>query len=140
MVIKKNFKKELNHLAKDIHEKNPAEIEERLKELDGILSEDEKNIPALLEKSSCLRHLDRYDEAIIIHDILLAIKPKDIDYLFMKGLVLIESSQEEEAIKFFDKILKIDPKHRDAIFNKGLALRKLGKESEAKATMKEALK
>ncbi|MCK5182778.1 MAG: tetratricopeptide repeat protein, partial [Candidatus Heimdallarchaeota archaeon] len=91
-------------------------------------------------KSSCLRHLDKHNEAVEVHDILLSLNPKDIDYLFMKGLVLIEASRFEEALEYFDTILKIDPKHRDALFNKGLALRKLGKEAEAKDTMKKALK
>ncbi|MHA1586856.1 MAG: hypothetical protein ACTSUW_05895, partial [Candidatus Heimdallarchaeota archaeon] len=79
-------------MTEDIHDKKPEEIEERLKELDEILSKDEKNVSSLLEKSSCLRHLDKHDEAVEVHDILLALNPKDIDYLFMKGLVLIEAS------------------------------------------------
>ncbi len=127
-------------LEKDIHTQSNEEIEDKIIELEVKLEKDPTSIEILLEISSCLRHLDRYSEAIMIHDRILEIDSSNLDYLFMKGLVLFESSKYEEAILCFDEILKHVKNHRDALFNKGLALKSMGKTSEAKQYMKKALR
>ena len=127
-------------MNKDIHEQSNEEIEDNLIELELQLEKDPSNIKILLEISSCLRHLERYPEAIVVHDRILDLEPKNLDFLFMKGLVLFESSQNEEAIACFDKILEQDKNHRDALFNKALVLKNLGEKAESKKYMRMALK
>jgi tetratricopeptide (TPR) repeat protein len=126
-------------LNSDIHNKSSSEIEERIKKLLIELEKDNNNIDILMELSSCYRHIDNYDEAILIHDQLLAIEPEAINYLFMKGLVLFEATRDEEALIIFEQILEKDSSHRDAMFNKSLVLKRLGKKAEAKEWMKKAL-
>ncbi|NHJ46237.1 MAG: tetratricopeptide repeat protein [Asgard group archaeon] len=124
----------------DVHDKSPEELEKCVKELQKQLQDDPSNIELLMELSSCFRHLDKYNEAIMIHEQILEKHPNVIDYLFMKGLVLFEATRDEEAIAIFDEILKKDSNHRDAMFNKGLALKRLGKKAEAKECMRKALR
>ena len=122
--------------AHDHH--NPEEFENELAELEVKLKQNPNDVQLLLDKSSCLRHLERVDEALEIHDTLISMDSKNIDFIFMKGLLLIEFERNEEAIPYFDQVLAVKPDHRDATFNKGLALRRMGKTKEAKELMKKA--
>lgn len=117
---------------------NPEEYKKKLVELEEKLNHNPNDTQLLLEKSSCLRHLERVDEALEIHEKLISMDSKNIDFIFMKGLLLIEFERNEEAIPYFDQVLAIKPDHRDATFNKGLALRRIGKTKEAKDLMKKA--
>ena len=110
-----------------------------LEKIDDLLEKDSENVKLLLEKSSCLRHLDRYDEAIIVHDKLISLEPENMDFIFMKGILLIECERCEESVEYFDRVLKKDPNNRDALFNKGLALKAIGNEIDARECMRKAI-
>ncbi len=122
------------------HHNKPEVLEQQLTEINQALEKDTVNTKLLLEKSSCLRYLNRYEEALLVHDLLISMNKDNLDYLFMKGLVLIECSKEEQAIQCFNEILEKDPTHRDSLFNLGLALKRLGRDKEAREFVKKAMK
>ena len=72
------------------HHHDPEEAEKELVELNGKLEQNPNDIQLLMAKSSCLRHLEKIDEALEIHDSLIENNPKNPDFIFMKGLLLIE--------------------------------------------------
>jgi len=117
---------------------DPEELEKELVELKEKLQQKPNDIQLLLDMSSCLRHLERVDEVLELHDTLISIDSENIDFIFMKGILLIEFERYEEAIPYFDQVLAIKPEHRDATFNKGLALREMGKRKEASELMRKS--
>ncbi|MHA1124663.1 MAG: tetratricopeptide repeat protein [Candidatus Heimdallarchaeota archaeon] len=117
---------------------NPEKYEKQLVELEEKLKQNSNDVQLLLDKSSCLRHLEREDEALEIHDTLISLEPKNLDFIFMKGLLLIEFERYEESLVYFDQVLAVKPEHRDATFNKGLALNRLGRRKEASVYMKKS--
>jgi tetratricopeptide (TPR) repeat protein len=112
----------------------------RLTELNIELEKEPDNRQALMEKSSCLRHLKREEETLEIQEKLIILEPENIEYHFMKALILIEFSKFEEALEELNFILEKEKHHRDAMYNKGYILKKLGKKDEGKRWMQKAMR
>jgi len=131
--------KRLNALSESWHEHDPVILNKMLDEINFKLETTPDDLELLMEKASILRHLNKLDEAMNIHQLLITREPKNLDFIFMMGLMCIESERYEEAIKNFKDLLKKNPKHRDAHFNIGLAYKKLGKKKLADKHLKKAL-
>lgn len=129
----------LNALSESQYEHDPAILNKMLNEINIKLETKPEDLGLLMEKASVLRHLNKLDEAMIIHQLLIAREPKNLDFIFMMGLMCIESERYDEAIENFKALLKKKPKHRDAHFNIGLAYRQLGKKKLADKHLKKAL-
>ena len=118
------FTAKLNVLTKNNHSHNHEVYNKKLEEINVRLNKKPKDSTLLLEKASCLRHLNKLEEVFQIHQMLLSQYPDNLDYVFMMGLLLIEFNKYEESIKYFDQVLEHTPSHRDANFNKGLVLQR----------------
>ncbi len=118
---------------------DPEAYSKKLEEVNILLETKPEDVTLLLERASCLRHLNKLKEAFQIHQELFSQYPDNFDYVFMMGLLLIEFDKYEEAIKYFDQVLEQKPNHRDANFNKGLALQRLGKKKEGEKYMEKAM-
>ena len=126
-------------MSESWHEHDPVILNKMLDEINIKLETTPEDLPLLMEKASVLRHLNKLEEALLIHQLLLIKEPKNLDFIFMMGLLCIESEKYENAIKYFRDLLKKKPKHRDAHFNIGLAYRGLGKKKLADKHLKKAL-
>ena len=130
----------MTSLLEDIHEKNPEEIKKELQRLQELLEKEPTRADVLLEISSCLRHLNNYEEALKVHEQLITLYPENFEYKFMKGIVMFECGKYTEALPVFDELLALDPTNRDVLFNKALVLKSLNRQQEAKELMKLALR
>jgi len=96
-----------------------------------ISDEDLKVLEEVFELAQDLLAEERYEEAILFFDEVLAVDSSDIDALNGKALALGSIGNHEEAILFYDMALEIDSSEIDALNGRALALDNIGKHEEA---------
>ncbi len=96
----------------------------------------------LIQKSTALMELERYEEALSALEAALQKSSKDANLWHSKGVVLLMMERFEDAIKCFDYVLQIDPDSTKATVawnNKGVALFGLKKYDDALKAFDQAL-
>ena len=86
-------------------------FQKAIKLFEKILKSDPDNPEAIINKTSCLAELGKYNEAIEQLEIFLKKNPNDFVALYNKGTTLYDMDQHEEALDTFDTALKIDQKN-----------------------------
>jgi tetratricopeptide (TPR) repeat protein len=66
--------------------------------------------------------MERYQEAIEVHNMTLHLEPENDLTYSNKGQALVFLRKYEEAIEAYDKALQLNPKNHVATNNKGIAL------------------
>ena len=75
-----------------------------------ILKLDPDNPVALINNSSCLAEIGKYEEAMEQLELFLKKYPNDFDALYNKATTLYDMDRYEEALDTFEIALKIDSK------------------------------
>src|SRR3990170_3309610 len=80
------------------------EYTEALQCYDKVLSEDPKNVRALIDKGVTLQNLGRFKQSLTLYDKALKINPKNLDALINKGTALhsLHGNQKTLCESFFD--------------------------------------
>lgn len=94
-----------------------------------------------------LHELNHYDEALVSHEVAIAIydeaikhKPDDYQVWFNRGLALRKAYYTLEAIESYDEAIKHKPDFHEAWFNRGLALEELNDYKNAITSYDEVIK
>ncbi|MCU0552772.1 MAG: tetratricopeptide repeat protein [Leptolyngbya sp. Prado105] len=96
---------------------------------------------------NALHELNHYDEALVSHEVAIAIydeaikhKPDDYQVWFNRGLALRKAHYTFEAIKSYDEAIKHKPDFHEAWFNRGLAFKELNDYKNAITSYDEVIK
>ncbi len=65
--------------------------------------------------AAAYQHVKLYNDAKLVYDAILSLRPKEKDAYFLRGNVLLNLNQYNEAVEDFDKTLELDPKNYDRI-------------------------
>ncbi|NCY12871.1 MAG: tetratricopeptide repeat protein [Burkholderiaceae bacterium] len=76
-------------------------------------------------KGNALYELKRFDEAIVLHDKALNLKPDYAEAWSNKGVTLNELKRYDEAIVHYDQALRLKPEYAEAWSNMGNTLQAL---------------
>ena len=96
----------------------------------------------LIQKSTALMELERYEEALSLLEAVIKKSPQDANLWHSKGAALLMLERFKDAIKCFDYALQIDPDSTKAALawnNKGCALFELKKYDDALNAFDQAL-
>ena len=63
----------------------------------------------LVNKATCLKKLERYDEALETIELLLQLDPNNIHALTLKGNISWDNNNLDLAIDYYKKVIEIDP-------------------------------
>ena len=80
------------------------------------------NLSLLYDKACKLASKQKYDEAILYYDQILAIDKNHLDSLYCKGLTLCYMGKYEKALSCLDEALKINPRSISSLRTKANAL------------------
>ena len=123
---------------------NPGSVEERLKKLDEILTQRQKEKedatpkpqPAVTEKPKSDEPVDPKKEAEYEKErqriAVQAAREREMQDLLREGAQLWRSKKATEAIEQFEQVLRLDPQNPEAHFSIGIILESQGKLKEAK--------
>lgn len=93
-----------------------AEGELTVQQFLDLNNEDLDNIALL---ANALYEEDRYDDALVLLEGLIAINDKDARYYNAAGAIFIQQERYDEAMAALNEALKLDPKNIDAYVNRG---------------------
>jgi tetratricopeptide (TPR) repeat protein len=82
-------------------------------------------------KGIALTEMDKYEEALECHEMVLRLNPDDVGALVGKGLALHGAKKDLQALEVYDKAIKLDPEWAPAWFNKACSLVALNYEDDA---------
>lgn len=94
-----------------------------LKAINKIHNLDQNNTECLWIKANILKHLKRYDEALLVYDKMIEIEP---DWRYQeKGWLLHDLGRYKEAIKVYDSLIELAPNATDIWHLKATTLSKM---------------
>jgi arylsulfatase A-like enzyme/Tfp pilus assembly protein PilF len=85
-------------------------------------------------------HHNRYDEAKIRIEKIIAADPEMVDAHFLQGMIASKQERYQDAVSAFQDTLKLRPDHLFAVFNLALVFRKTGDSGKAMEGFKEVLR
>jgi tetratricopeptide (TPR) repeat protein len=96
--------------------------------------------PAIFNyRGICLRHLGRYEEAIISYDRAIEFKPNKDETWYNRGIALHNLGKYEKAILSYDLAIELKPNNDEAWYNRGNLLYSLSKYEKAIASYDRAI-
>ena len=115
------------------------QFELAIKDFARIVSEDNKNVDALINFGSCLIRCNQYDQAREILEYILELDPNNLNAHVNICSIYQALGQPEESLKMAFRAIEINPKAAIAYNNLGSALGELQLIEEAKEAFKIAL-
>ncbi len=92
---------------------------------------DQEDYLLLIVKGRNLSQLERYEEALALHDFILETRPNNTIALEDKGFALKRLKRYREALDCYDKILAIEPDNTQIWWNKTIILEEIQEYEEA---------
>lgn len=130
-ILNANTEKEFAELIVKV-----AEGEVTLQQFLDLNNEDIDNIALL---ANALYEEDRYDDALVLLEGLIAINDKDARYYNAAGAIFIQQERYDEAMAALTEALKLDPKNIDAYVNRGEVFMMMAKIEAAAADFEKAM-
>jgi tetratricopeptide (TPR) repeat protein len=90
-------------------------------------------------RSSWLRRLKRYDEALADVDRALSLRPKEVEFFDAQADIFLDKGDLDRAIADYDRAIRIDPTYAAAYTSRGDVYERKGDFEQARASYKAAL-
>ena len=79
-----------------------------LESLHTVLTQEQNNLLALLNKGLAHHYLGQYDIALECYDLVLKVKPQNTTALYNKASSLIKSNKINEGLEILSQVIKLD--------------------------------
>ncbi len=99
-----------------------------------------RNVDELLRQASNLLEVSKYQEALVIFEQVVKVKPDSFNAWYLRGYALNKLGRHQEAVSSCDQSLKIKPNYVLALREKGIAFNKLQRYEAAVTVFEQALK
>lgn len=119
--------------------KQEARHEEALLILEGILSDDPKNVTALEEVADNEMSLERYDRALAAAKQVIALDPESCEGHYVLGFIASHEERWEAAVDSLRKANRIDPNNPEILRCLGWAIFSGGNPTEGVVTLERSL-
>jgi tetratricopeptide (TPR) repeat protein len=90
-------------------------------------------------RSSWLRRLKRYDEALADVDRALSLRPKEVEIFDAQADIFYDEGDFDRAIAVYDQAIRIDPTYAAAYTSRGVLYEKKGDFEQARGNYRAAL-
>ena len=100
----------------------PALDQARVDQLNATITNDPKNVDAVVQLANVYFDAERWPDAISFYERALTLNPQDPDVSTDLGVSYYYTNRADEALTQFENSLRIDPKHTKTLLNKGIVL------------------
>jgi len=100
----------------------PALDQARVDQLNATITNDPKNVDAVVQLANVYFDAERWPDAISFYERALTLNPQDPDVSTDLGVSYYYTNRTEEALQRFEASLKINPRHTKTLLNKGIVL------------------